>query len=134
MSRMMNILVLEDDPFVSMDIEMIVADILPAVIRVSSSVAEASKALTTPLDLALLDIDVLDGKSFPLASRLRDLNTPIIFVSGSRPEELPPHLRDAPFVSKPYAPKAVEALIRDTLKIEHDAGKGDRAECRPIEA
>lgn len=118
MSRMMNILVLEDDPFVSMDIEMIVLDILPAVIKVSASVADASEALAEPLDLALLDIDVLDGKSFPLATRLLNLNTPFIFVSASRPDEVPAQFRGAPFVSKPYTTHAVETVIRNTLGIE----------------
>jgi DNA-binding response OmpR family regulator len=118
MSRRMNVLVLEDDPFVSMDIEMIVADILPAEIKVSTSIAEAEEALIEDFDLALLDIDVVDGKSYPIAERLVCQNTPFIFVSGSRPEELPAALRNAPFVRKPYAPDKVEAVIRDTLKID----------------
>jgi DNA-binding response OmpR family regulator len=115
MSRRMNVLVLEDDPFVSMDIETIVADVLRADIVVSASVADAEQKLGPGIDLALLDIDVLDGKSFPIAQRLAELKKPFIFVSASRPEDVPLPLRDAPFVRKPYMADAVEAVIRDTL-------------------
>lgn len=118
MSRRKTVLVLEDDPFISMDIEMIVTDVVPAVVKVSASVAEAERAIGEGVDLALLDIDVLDGKSFPIAALLLRRNTPIIFVSGSSPGDLPPPLQGAPFVAKPYAPPVMEAVIRSQLKLD----------------
>ena len=106
------VLVLEDDPFISMDLEEIVSDVLTADVRVSASVAEARRVIEADVDLALLDIDVKDGKSFPIAAALLARMTPVIFVSGSKPVQVPPPLRSAPFVTKPYAQRDVEAVIR----------------------
>jgi DNA-binding response OmpR family regulator len=116
------ILVVEDDPFVSMDIEAIVGDLMPAVVTVTPSVAAAEKVLEEPLDLALLDVDVLDGKSFPIAERLRQRATPFIFVSGSLPDDLPRGLRTAPFLAKPYQVSDVAAAIRASLGLDGRSG------------
>ena len=115
MSGRKTVLVLEDDPFVSMDLEMIVADVLSADVRVTASVAAAREALRSGVDLALLDVDVEDGKSYPIAEALMSRDTPFIFVSGSEALHLPPPLRSVPFVAKPYAPQAMEAAIRSSF-------------------
>lgn len=116
MRRPYCILVLEDDPFVSLEIETILCDIAPSDVRVlvSASVAEASE-LVSEVDAAVLDIDVVDGKSFPVAEALARKEKPFVFVSGSRPEELPRALRAAPFIPKPYSPELVELTIRELI-------------------
>jgi DNA-binding NarL/FixJ family response regulator len=113
MPRPYSILVLEDDPFVSLEMEMIVGDVAPSDARVlvTASVAEAAEYLES-VDVAVLDIDVADGKSFPIAEILAEKGRPFVFVSGSRPEELPPTLRTAPFIPKPYEPEAIEIALR----------------------
>ena len=62
-------------------------------------------------DAAFLDIDVLDGKTFEVAALLHERGTPFAFVSGSRPEDVPPPLRSVPFLPKPYDPGGYRAHV-----------------------
>lgn len=110
------ILIVEDDPLIALDLEIIVADQVPAEVVVVASVAEAREEIAEPVNLALLDIDVVDGKTFELAEMLRARRTPIVFVSGSRPHEVPPSLRDVRFIAKPFRPERIEQTVAAVLK------------------
>lgn len=99
------VLIVEDDPFIAMDIESAVSEELgdDAELIVVDSVSQARRAADQPLDCALLDIDVVGGKTFSIAASLRARGTPLVFVSGSAPSEVPPELRDVRFVRKPFS-------------------------------
>src|SRR5215203_6043306 len=92
----MRVLILEDDPFIALDLQGIVESEGHQVVGVHRSLAEARKRLADAFEFALLDIDVLDGKSFELASALDDL---------------PARFRDAHFVAKPYNEAAIVRLL-----------------------
>jgi DNA-binding LytR/AlgR family response regulator len=112
------ILIVEDDPMVALDLEGIVLDLAEgqAQVAVAGSVSDARRVLDAlAIDAALLDIDVLDGKTFDVAMVLQDRGTPFAFVSGSRRDEVPLRLRDVPFVPKPYDPAQIEATLRSRL-------------------
>ena len=96
------ILIVEDDPFVALDLECIVKDSVDADICTASTLAEARRCACEPIDFAFLDIDMPDGKIFPVAAELRRRRVPFVFVSGELLSEVPAMLRDAPFISKPY--------------------------------
>jgi DNA-binding LytR/AlgR family response regulator len=99
----MRILVLEDDFFTALDIKGIVESAaLDADVVVCASVHSARAAMAKPFDFAFLDVDVADGKSFAIAEHLRGARTPFVFVSGSTADAVPPALKDAPFLSKPF--------------------------------
>lgn len=110
----MRILILEDDPIIGIDLRCIVEGCGHEVVGPCGSLAAARDSLTDGFDFALLDIDLPDGKSFALASRLGDLGIPFAFVSASRPGDLPEPLRQARFIAKPYA----QAAIRNALSPE----------------
>ena len=63
------------------------------------------------LACALLDIDVVGGKTFDVASTLKETGTPFAFVSGSAPHEVPAPLRDARFLRKPFSIREVAAFV-----------------------
>jgi CheY-like chemotaxis protein len=107
----MRVLILEDDPFIGLDLQGIVEGEGHEVVGVHRSLAEARKRLSDVFEFAFLDIDVLDGKSFELASALRDRKIPFAFVSGSNRNELPAKFRDAHFISKPFSESAIVRLL-----------------------
>lgn len=107
----MRVLILEDDPFIGLDLQGIVEGEGHEVVGVHRSLAEARKRLSDVFEFAFLDIDVLDGKSFELASALRDRKIPFAFVSGSNRNELPAKFRDAHFIAKPYSQSAILRLL-----------------------
>jgi CheY-like chemotaxis protein len=99
------VLIVEDDPFIAMDIETAVAEQLGADVEliVVDSVKQAHRVSSSKLSCALLDIDVVGGKTFDVAATLLESGTPFAFVSGSAPGELPEGLRAAPFLRKPFS-------------------------------
>ncbi|WP_293797204.1 response regulator [uncultured Bosea sp.] len=111
------VLIVEDDPFIAMDIESAVADQLGDGVEliVVESVAEARRMTAKPLACALLDIDVVGGKTFDVASALQDIGTPFAFVSGSAPHEVPAALRGVRFLRKPFSTREVAAFVKSAL-------------------
>ena len=111
----MRVLILEDDPFIALDLQGIVENEGHEVVGVHRSLAEARKRLSDVFEFALLDIDVLDGKSFELASALSDRKIPFAFVSASNRADLPVKFRNAHFVAKPYSESAIVRLLPAAL-------------------
>lgn len=107
------VLIVEDDPFIAMDIETAVAEQLgdEAELIVVESVAQARRAAAGRLTCALLDIDVIDGKTFEVADTLQKTGIPFAFVSGSAPHDVPKPLRQARFLRKPFSTREVAAFV-----------------------
>jgi DNA-binding LytR/AlgR family response regulator len=106
------VLIVEDEPLVAMDLELTVKEIIAAEIVVAPSVSRARQAMAEPLDFAFLDIEVTDGKTFEIALELRRNEVPFVFVSGARPEAVPPDLRGAPFIPKPFERHLIARALR----------------------
>ena len=100
----MIVLIVEDDPLIALALESLVTEIgiEPVVVVLVSSRADAMVEIDARLDVAILDVDVSDGKTFDVANELQLWGIPIVFVSGSNPAHLPVDLRQIPFVSKPF--------------------------------
>jgi DNA-binding LytR/AlgR family response regulator len=109
------ILIVEDDVFIALDLESIVAKAVDAEILLSRSVARAKDLIEQSLDLALLDVDVTNGKTFEVAMLLKLRQVPFVFLTGSRREEIPDEFRDAPFIAKPYEPGRLVDQIRKII-------------------
>ncbi len=106
------VLIVEDEPMVAMDLEATVREIISAEVVVVASVSGARRAMAAPLDFAFLNIEVTDGKTFEIALELQRNEVPFVFVSGSRSEALPPDLRSAPFIPKPFDRRQIERILR----------------------
>lgn len=104
------VLILEDDAILALDLATIVCCWTDAKITSCRSVAQA-KALKGGFDLALLDIDVEDGKSYDFAKALKAEGLPFAFVSGAKIDETPEGLEDVAFIAKPYSQRAIEKLV-----------------------
>ena len=121
------VLIVEDDPFIAMDIESAVAEQLGDGVEliVVESVAEAHRMTAKRFACALLDIDVVGGKTFDVASALQDIGTPFAFVSGSAPQEVPAPLRGARFLRKPFSTREVAAFVRNAIALPRlEAARG----------
>lgn len=112
------ILIVEDDPFIAMDIESAVADQLGAhaELIIVESVADAHAAAASRLSCALLDIDVVGGKTFDVAASLMERGTPFAFVSGSTPGDVPKPLRDVRFLRKPFSTHEIASFVSSAVK------------------
>lgn len=113
------ILIVEDDPFIAMDIEAAVAEQFghAAELIVVDSVTQARRIAAAKLSCALLDIDVVDGKTFEVAASLLQKGTPFAFVSGSTPGDVPEHLRTVRFLRKPFSTREIARFVSDVVAV-----------------
>jgi len=112
MSDHLRVLIVEDEPLISMTLGDIVEETLPADVVIKSCVREARDVIDEPFDLALLDIDVTNGKTYEIARALGRNNVPYVFVTGSLKEHLPADLADALFIGKPFKDDEIVAAVR----------------------
>lgn len=106
-----NVLILEDDAILALDLATIVCCWTDANVTSCRSIEQAKRALGGAFDLALLDIDLEDGKSYDIATSLKERNLPFAFVSGADAADTPDHLKDVAFIAKPYNQRAIEKVI-----------------------
>ena len=113
------VLIIEDEPLISLDLSEIVESLGHAVTTVARTASQAVHAARNePPGLVLADIQLADGSSGLDAVRdiLGHFEVPVIFVT-SFPERLLTGERPEPvfLITKPYDPNAVKAAISQAL-------------------
>jgi len=103
--RFLTIMVAEDEPMISTTIS---HDLEEAGYGIAGPFSRCADALAwfkdNACDLAMLDVMLRDGLCTELAENLRQKGVPFLIFSGYyRGQDLPPVLRDAPWVEKPGA-------------------------------
>jgi CheY-like chemotaxis protein len=114
-----SILIVEDEPLIAMDLEMIVTGLghrVQAVARTKEEAVEAAKQ-SRP-EVVLADVNLADGSSGMDAVQeiIRDGNIPVIFITAY-PEQVTQGHRppDAYLVAKPYTDEIVRSAIEHAL-------------------
>jgi CheY-like chemotaxis protein len=113
------VLIIEDEPLISLDLSEIVESLGHAVVTVARTADQAVQAARSePPGLVLADIQLADGSSGLDAVReiLGHFEVPVIFVT-SFPERLLTGERPEPtfLITKPYDPNAIKAAISQAL-------------------
>jgi light-regulated signal transduction histidine kinase (bacteriophytochrome)/CheY-like chemotaxis protein len=111
------VLVVEDNMIIALDAEATMERLGATMVDVAPNVSEALREIEKgPISFALLDVNLGNESSFPIADRLMALGVPILFATGyGKNIDFPPRFSNVPVVSKPYstdslAPKIAEAL------------------------
>lgn len=119
-----HVLIAEDEAIIAMDLEDLV-ETSGGVVSVSvDAVADALDHLDgAEVDVALLDINLLDGDVLPLAEALQRRSIPMVFVSGNpKLDDYAKRFASAEALSKPAARDDIAyALHRATRR---DPGRG----------
>lgn len=96
------ILICEDEMMIAIHVASIVGE---SGCEAVGPFATAREALATlrrePIDAAILDIDLADGASTPLARALRSACVPMIVLSGLRTSSPPPEFAGVTWLDKP---------------------------------
>jgi DNA-directed RNA polymerase specialized sigma24 family protein len=113
------VLIIEDEPMISMDLSEIVESLGHEVTTIARTATQAVRAAGTEAPgLVLADIQLADGSSGLDAVRdiLAMFEVPVIFIT-SFPERLLTGKRPEPtfLITKPYDPNAVKAAINQAL-------------------
>lgn len=122
------ILILEDEPFIALDLEYVLKD-AGFNTRVCGSCAEAMQWLSceTPM-AAVLDVELKDGPCAAVASILHVRNVPFVVHSGSTKSDIPKIFANGVWLEKPsdkvnmvQALRAAAEQSSMTLEVGHDA-------------
>ena len=108
--RSARVLIIEDDPFIALDMQDIVEDAGYHVIGPCASPVDAIALLERdgPPDCALMDFHVRGGTTEPVARRLDTMDVPYVFVTANRCEVLAALPSRDPMVrSKPVPPSRI---------------------------
>ena len=119
----LKVLVVEDELLIAAEMEATLEDLGCEVVGPFARVRQALDALVdTPVDAAVLDVNVRGEMIFPVAERLQALGVPMVFCTGYADlPDIPEPLRDKVRLSKPCAAANVEAALRAQVA---KAGKG----------
>lgn len=106
----LRVLVVEDDALLAMALEMNLASLGCQVVAMAATVQDALPlARDTPIDGAILDVNLAGERVYPVADILAARNIPFLFATGYGPAGLRDCDRARPVLQKPYP---VESLVR----------------------
>jgi CheY-like chemotaxis protein len=97
------VLVAEDEYFLADDVSRALRDAGGIIVGPVAHIADALELIeNSAIDCAILDINLNGELSFPVASRLRELNIPFVFETGYDERAIPPEFNDVPRWEKPF--------------------------------
>jgi CheY-like chemotaxis protein len=111
MTHKLRVLILEDEFFTTLELIHLVEEVAHASVVAKHTLSGAVEVLDQPFDLALLDVNLVDGRSYEIARTMAKHDVPFVFVSASSPAELPEGLAGSPFISKPFRPEEIKQAV-----------------------
>ena len=123
----MKILIVEDDAEVSAALQDLIFERTHGIVITVQNRADAYRHMQHPIDLAILDVDVTDGRSHQMAATLQKRAIPFIFVSSSTPDDLPDGLKHAQFIPKPFDEDELRQVVSAAAAHHGRASDGHRA-------
>jgi DNA-binding NarL/FixJ family response regulator len=111
-----HILVVEDEPLVSMMIEDAIVEAGGNVIGPAATAEEALKLLDgADVECAVLDIKLMNGSSRAVVEALAGRGIRFIVVTGVAEKDVPPEYNGAPVVQKVFAARELVDAVADIL-------------------
>jgi len=116
MSEPRRILIVEDEPLISMMLEDFIDSLGHTVARACESIAEALEAVRDGgFDLAILDVNLKGESVWPVASELKQNGIPFVLASGGHVEAPPSEFASVAMIEKPYTIDRVSPIIEAAL-------------------
>ena len=116
MSKTRNILIVEDEPLISMMLEDFLLSLGHQVSAICETVQEALDAVnSSSFDVAILDVNLKGESVWPVAARLREQGIPFVLASGGHVDPPPSEFASVPMIDKPYTIDRVTPAIDAAL-------------------
>ena len=115
----LSVLVVEDEPIVSMMVENMLTELGCAEVWYASGVSEALDILAerTP-DAAVLDVNLAGEQAYPVASRLAAKAIPFIFATGYGASGIHRDWKHRPVIQKPFQCEMLASALALALRSE----------------
>ena len=114
----MRVLLVEDQVLIALDAESCLKAMGAAQVMIAPTSEHAMKQINRAKpDLAVLDVNLGDHTSTPVAEALRNLAVPFVFATGYGDTVMAPEsMKSAPIVRKPYADTTLAEAIAGLLR------------------
>lgn len=113
------VLVIEDEPLVTMLLEDELAEIGCEIVGLASQFPDAmAKAMSLSFDVAILDLNLEGRQTFPIAEALLDRGIPFVLETGYGTASLPEPLKAVPVLNKPFGRRQLETALRAALSVK----------------
>ncbi len=109
------VLLVEDESIVAMMAEDMLLDLGCEVFVAMRLDQGLTYARTQTFDIAVLDVNLGNARSFPIADLLLENGTPLLFATGYGHQGLEPSYRTIPVLQKPYLEAEMEDLLTRLL-------------------
>ena len=111
-----HVLVVEDEMSIVLEIETVLMAIGAQVVGPTAHLNAALRlAKEATIDVAVLDINIRGGTSYPVADILAGRAVPFVFCSGYGVWALEPTYRDRPHLAKPFTAPDLERQVLNLL-------------------
>lgn len=115
-ARDKRILIVEDEPIVAIALQDMLEDLGYTVVGPALRLAAAlDLAAREPIDAAILDVNMGEGESYPVAEALRARGIPYLFATGYGRAGIAAGHEDIDVLQKPYREAQVEAALEKIL-------------------
>jgi CheY-like chemotaxis protein len=112
------VFIVEDETMLAMLIELMLEDLGYGTAYHASGVdAGVQFAMTGAYDVAILDINIMGGTSFPIAAAIAHRGIPFMFCSGYGRMGIPQAWADQPCLTKPFSAEQMDCALRDLLNL-----------------
>ena len=112
------VLVVEDEMTIVVMIEDTLhglgAEVVGPAARLDAALRLAKEA---PIDVAVLDVNIRGGNSYPVADMLAERGIPFVFCSGYGDWALEQRHRDRPRLMKPFTSRDLEVQVLELLGV-----------------
>lgn len=112
---MARILLVEDEPLISVIIEEWLVELGHVVVGPAANLVSALELAVTPIDGAIVDVSLGRQSGYPAAELLAARGVPFVFATGYGQEGLDPAWRGRPTLVKPFEFDAFRAAIERML-------------------
>jgi CheY-like chemotaxis protein len=108
-----DVLIVEDDVIIALDFEETILGFGVKTVRIAARVAQALEMIAERAPgFALLDVGLVNEKSFAIAERLDALKIPFAFVTGYGSDRVDAAFADRPRLPKPCSSAALLAVLQ----------------------
>ena len=112
MTEKRNVLIVEDEPLISMMLEDFLDALGHGIAGTCESVPEAlARVEQGGFDVAIIDVHLKGEHVWPVADRLTEKGIPFIVATGGHIEPPPAQHENAPVLSKPYTIDSIEPAL-----------------------
>ena len=106
------ILIVEDEPLISMMLEDFLDSLGHTIVGICESVGDAMARVNEGgFEVAILDVNLKGERIWPVADRLIEMGVPYVLATGGHIEPPPAAHASAPVLSKPFTIDAIEPAL-----------------------